>query len=250
MSTLLLRIAAPMQSWGASSRFKKLSTEREPTKSGIIGLVASALGRDRGEDVSDLTALLFGVRVDQPGELLRDYHTAHNPNNNKLAFISERYYLCDAVFVVGLESDNDLLLVEIETALQSPRFPLYLGRRSCPPSGKIVLGISNLQLREALSEQEWQAQAWLMRRRIKEKRVNLEIIIDAPNDSNRSYIKRDIPVTFNQEHRIYGFRSISSDLAGVTVNNPLCSASDDTLKEDYLEEHQTEHDPFLNLGGE
>ena len=83
MSTLLLRLAAPLQSWGASSRFKKLGTEREPTKSGIVGLVAAALGRERDEDIKDLCALRFGVRIDQPGELLRDYHIARHPSDAK-----------------------------------------------------------------------------------------------------------------------------------------------------------------------
>ena len=49
MSTLLLRLAAPLQSWGASSKFGRRATEREPTKSGVIGLVAAALGIRRTE---------------------------------------------------------------------------------------------------------------------------------------------------------------------------------------------------------
>jgi len=45
MSVLLLRLAGPLQSWGDSSRFATRGTRREPTKSGVIGMVAAALGR-------------------------------------------------------------------------------------------------------------------------------------------------------------------------------------------------------------
>ena len=43
MSTLLLRLAGPMQSWGTDSKFDIRRTGREPSKSGVIGLVAAAL---------------------------------------------------------------------------------------------------------------------------------------------------------------------------------------------------------------
>lgn len=65
-----------MQSWGTRSRFDHRETWPYPTKSGVVGLLAAALGRDRAEDVSDLAALRMGVRVDKPGVLMVDYQTA------------------------------------------------------------------------------------------------------------------------------------------------------------------------------
>ena len=47
MAALLLRLAAPLQSWGADSKFEVRKTDREPTKSGVIGLLAAALGLRR-----------------------------------------------------------------------------------------------------------------------------------------------------------------------------------------------------------
>ena len=44
MATLLLRLAAPMQAWGCGSKFDTRRTNREPTKSGVVGLLAAALG--------------------------------------------------------------------------------------------------------------------------------------------------------------------------------------------------------------
>ena len=75
MSTLLLRLAASMQAWGSDFRFEVRRTGREPTKSGVIGLLAAALGRSRADSIDDLCQLRFGVRVDQEGQLLRDFHT-------------------------------------------------------------------------------------------------------------------------------------------------------------------------------
>ena len=80
MATLLLRFAAPLQAWGIDSKFETRNTEREPSKSGVIGLLAAALGykRTEPEKLEELNALRFGVRVDQEGKLLRDYHTARS----------------------------------------------------------------------------------------------------------------------------------------------------------------------------
>ena len=73
MPTLLLRLAGPMQSWGTTSRFDERDTQLEPSKSGVIGLLCAALGRDRAESVDDLAALRMGVRVDREGVPMRDF---------------------------------------------------------------------------------------------------------------------------------------------------------------------------------
>lgn len=155
MSTLLLRLAAPMQAWGAEAKFDRRTTQREPTKSGVTGLVAAALGRKRDESIDDIAALRFGVRADKPGVLLRDYHTA---KSDKSAYVTNRYYLADAVFVAGLEGDDELL-EKIDVALQRPMYPLFLGRRSCPPSGRVSLGIRRLlTVEQALESEPLQSQ--------------------------------------------------------------------------------------------
>ena len=72
MATLLLRLAAPLQSWGSDSKFETRKTDREPTKSGVVGLLAAALGlrRDDTEGLARLNGLRFAVRADQEGSLL------------------------------------------------------------------------------------------------------------------------------------------------------------------------------------
>jgi CRISPR system Cascade subunit CasD len=131
-----------MQSWGSRSRFQERDTEREPTKSGVIGLLCAALGLDRAEPLDHLRALRMGVRVDRPGRLERDFHTAQEVvkatgkgTDNQ---ISNRYYLADAAFLVGLEGDNALLRT-IQQALKNPRWPLFLGRKSFPPGCPVYM---------------------------------------------------------------------------------------------------------------
>ena len=149
MATLLLRLQGPMQAWGVQSRFGVRDTAREPSKSGVIGLLCAALGRDRTEPVDDLASLRMGVRIDRAGSVLMDFHTANNvlkasgkvgtSSGTKNTEISRRYYLADAAFLVGLESDNVSLLEELHQALKDPHWMLFLGRKSFVPSPPVHL---------------------------------------------------------------------------------------------------------------
>lgn len=158
MPTLLLRLAGPMQSWGTTSRFDERDSQLEPSKSGVLGLVCAALGRDRAEPVDDLARLKMGVRVDREGLLMRDYQTATGVVSAagkvdlERTVISPRYYLADAVFLVGLEGDDRALLECIHASLRSPHWPLALGRKSFPPSEPLWLegAIREQGLRDAL----------------------------------------------------------------------------------------------------
>lgn len=145
MPTLLLRLAGPMQSWGTTSRFDERDSQLEPSKSGVLGLVCAALGRDRSEPVNDLAQLKMGVRVDREGLLMRDYQTATGVVSAagkvdlNRTVISPRYYLADAAFLVGLEGDDRTLLERIQAALRAPVWALALGRRSFPPGEPVWL---------------------------------------------------------------------------------------------------------------
>ena len=153
MSTLILRLTGPMQAWGLQSRFSDRDTAREPTKSGVLGLVCAALGKPRDErpddgfpPLADLAALRMGVRVDREGQPRYDYHTAQDvlvasstsrqieKGSPKLKDTepSTRHYLADAWFTVGLEGDH-ALLERIDAALAAPYWPLALGRKAFPP---------------------------------------------------------------------------------------------------------------------
>ena len=138
-ATMLLRLQGPMQSWGTTSRFGERDTQLEPSKSCVLGLICAALGRDRSEHVADLAALRMGVRVDMEGVPMRDYQTATGVRTAEgkverdRTVLSPRFYLSDAVFLVGLAGERALLEC-IHLALQQPVWPLALGRKRFAPS--------------------------------------------------------------------------------------------------------------------
>jgi CRISPR system Cascade subunit CasD len=191
-------------------------TEREPTKSGVIGLIAAAMGRRRTDNIDDLTKIKFGVRIDQVGKLLRDFHTAKT-SDGKQAFISDRYYLADAVFIVGIESD-DTLLNEIEHSITHPAFPLFLGRRSCPPSGRVSLGIrEGVSLREALENECWHAHDSYKKKQLDS--VCLDMIVDGEPGDDNVYLRRDEPISYDQAYRKYGFREVNAGFKTKPIDN-------------------------------
>lgn len=147
MNVLLLRLSGPMQSWGVQSRFGVRDTGLEPSKSGVVGLLCAALGRPREAPLDDLTGLVMGVRADQEGRLLRDYHTAGKGGYLKAdgslevrnLIVSSRYYLADARFLVGLAGEDVELLGRLHRALRDPAWPLYLGRKAFVPGEPVWL---------------------------------------------------------------------------------------------------------------
>ena len=234
MATLLLRIAAPLQSWGVDSKFESLRrTERFPSKSGIVGLVASSMGRRRNEDLSDILSLRFGVRIDQDGELINDFHMV----NASKPYLTNRHYLSDAVFLVGLEGEIEFL-IKIEQSINNPMFPLFCGRRSCPSSGKIVVGIRECSLIDALKNEKWQASEY-MQTKLKHK-GSLRVYLDGTEEQIGKIIKKDIPISFDSKNRKYGYRTIIEEKVENrnnfnlfnTNHNPIAAIIDEVDLED------------------
>lgn len=212
MATLLLRLAAPLQAWGTDSKFDYRRTEREPTKSGVIGLLAAALGRGRGDPLEDLKALRFGVRVDREGVLLHDLHTARNAKDaqeGKTTYKTHRYYLSDAVFLAGIEGD-EAFLRSLEEALKSPAYPLFLGRRSCPPTLPLLLGIRAGELESVLKNEP----------PLTDNRAGKRMLLDAlPSDRGAVGRKRDLPLSFNPQKREYAYRMAVSKTQPAQTGN-------------------------------
>ena len=215
MSTLLLRFAAPMQAWGADSRFDIRKTNREPTKSGVVGLLAAALGLQRDAPLNELTALRMGVRVDREGVLLRDFHMVHG---EKSSYVTTRYYLCDAVFLVGVFSEDEALMRRLEEAVRCPAFPLFLGRRSCPPEGRVCLGLREMTLEDALTSEPSLAAHGAF-----QQNERLRMVLENPRGT--AWL-RDMPISFSPFDRQYGYRA---------------------AREIWLDQPTNEHDPMREL---
>lgn len=206
MAVLLLRLAAPLQAWGGSAKFEVRTTQREPTKSGVIGMLAAALGRKRDADISDLAALRFGIRVEREGRLLRDFHTAHS-EDGKASYVTERYYLSDAVFLAGLESEDAAFLEMLAHALEHPVYPLFLGRRSCPPTLPLLLGIHEGTLMKVLHDAPKTEDTSSMR-----------IVCDAAGDG---VPVQDMPISFSPLHRQHGFRMVQEEIIFSDEHDPM-----------------------------
>ncbi|MFW5416442.1 type I-E CRISPR-associated protein Cas5/CasD [Nocardiopsis sp. CNT-189] len=232
VDVLALRLGGPLQSWGGGTRFTTRGTLSHPTKSGVVGLCAAALGRPRGADLSDLAALEFGVRTDRPGELLIDYHTMSAASHGPLApkeqrlptadgkmlkpgegKISRRYYLQDAVFTAAFAGRTDGqrdLLRRLEEALRRPRYPLFLGRRSCPPDRPVLIarfeGAAGAH-RALSSLIPWQVPKWRRVRR-REAPERLAVAFDHPEGEE---LIDDLPAGGAAFDRVFAHRPVRHD---------------------------------------
>lgn len=233
MPTLVLALDGPLQSWGVTGRFVTRSTQKVPTKSGVLGMIAAAQGRYRTDSVADLLGLSFAVRTDQQGGLLRDFQTEIDwrPQEPKSKPLTNRWYLQDFKFTVAVGGDRKLLET-LDAALRTPEFPLYLGRRSCPPAGRVSRGIMDVEPLDALAQAPWLAADWY-----KEKQpmtLDLPVSRDVRAGETPDEQVRDFPVSFDPRDRRYALRGIRHEW--ISMANPEGYDPD-------------QHDPFTLLGG-
>jgi CRISPR system Cascade subunit CasD len=218
VTALLLRLAAPLQSWGTSSRFTRRGTDRMPSKSAVIGLLAAAEGRRRTDSIEHLLDLRFAVRTEQPGRVERDFQTAARRGERTPVSVSTRHYLSDAVFIAAVEGDAGLLQGLLD-AVRRPHFPLFLGRRSCPPAGPVALGLRDATALGALGDEPWRASP-AVQRNYRRAQVELPVAADCAADVGDAELVRDQPVAhgFDPAHRQWEWRSVQR--CSVTVPNP------------------------------
>jgi len=197
MPTLVCRLKGATQSWGIDGKSGIRDTENEPSKSGFFSLIGCAMGKGRNEFdyFADLRKCKMGVRIDLPGTKFVDFHTAKgvirsDGGKNDDCVISNRYYLSDAEFLVGLEGNKELLEA-IESAIRDPKWTLFLGRKSNIPSLPICEpnGLSELTLISALQSYPW----WWYKQNYwdnKPESVRVKIV----HDSNIGSLRNDVPI--------------------------------------------------------
>jgi len=156
---LVFRLYGMMASWGDIAVGEFRPTFSRPSKSAVMGLIAAAMGIRRNEEERqrELAAgYLMAIRIDNPGILLRDYHTIQVPSTGKSdvtshfatrkeelavpkdelnTLLSSRDYRCDAVYTIclwGRTASPPYPVAAIKSRLENPAFVLCLGRKSCP----------------------------------------------------------------------------------------------------------------------
>ncbi len=174
--SLYLRLAGPIQSWaGPRVTGNFVRSESRPTRSGVEGLLAAAMGwpQDGWEEWIHSTGLT--LRVDRPGSRMSDYQTinprdedldyqkrayllmfgkrwaarAHfTPDGQNKTSIVRRSYISDAEFLVEVQ-DNDHFGALVN-ACRNPYFTTYLGRKAFPTTFPFFLGFGQSGLLESL----------------------------------------------------------------------------------------------------
>lgn len=155
---LLFQLQAPLAAWGTTAVGEERGTYEYPSESALVGLLSAALGVRR-DDERSIAAIrdgyAFAVGIQSTGALLRDYHTAQVPGRVALkgrphatrrdelgvpkhelnTILSAREYRQDAAWLVAAIARPQAPhpLETIAEHLRTPKFILYLGRKSCPP---------------------------------------------------------------------------------------------------------------------
>jgi CRISPR-associated protein Cas5/CasD subtype I-E len=173
----------------------------------------------------------MGVRVDRPGRRWMDYHTTGAgigvlAANGKIkrteatgeleTVLSSRFYLADASFLVALMGPHGVTEM-LARALESPRWPVFLGRRSCPPAVPVLAGVGrHADLRSALTALPWQPRL----KDVDDPPSEWRCVLEANPGDSASEIRHDVPLSFDPPR--YGFRYVRQDtLSGVTIGPPL-----------------------------
>jgi len=199
MAVLLLRFSAPMQSWGTETKLNDHRTDPYPSKSGVVGMLSSSMGRRRDEGVDDISMLTFGVRVDKPGIIIPDFQTAavRKNINNKMTdlasnkkYIGTRFFLSDAVFTIALEGDFSVLN-DLAYNLEHPAYPLFLGRRGFPTNADLVIGVFEESIEEALFTHKYEK--------------GMRVIIETKSGGEMVH---DAPVSYDFRKRSWGYRMV------------------------------------------
>lgn len=191
MTSIALRLAAPLQSWGGFRHLVNINsvapTEAVPRKSAINGLIGAALGSsDQGfgsaRDLSGIGARYdLHVRVESRNPTTEDLQVigplpepaaamaersyklgtattkalpTKRGGGNFPTTVSRRDFLAHSEFLVAIETDTETVAFWMN-ALRNPVFMPYLGRRSCAPSFPYLLGIHEGSVADLFKSLPW-----------------------------------------------------------------------------------------------
>ena len=160
---LVLRLEAPLMAFGGVAIDQFGPTREFPSASMLTGLFANALGwhwSDRAAHQSLQDRMLFGARSDATPNILTDIQNAQLSKSDKAWTTSgspagragasyraphrrSREYLADHATMVVLRlepEDSNPALAQLARALDHPVRPLFIGRKPCLPSRRLMNG--------------------------------------------------------------------------------------------------------------
>lgn len=159
MRYLVFQLYGPLASWGVPATGEIRRSATHPSRSALLGLLAAALGirRDQEEDLAALRdGVAFAIKQLTPGMMMQDYHTAQVPGYDRKAWrltrkdelsepkgklntiLSTREYRCNGYWKVAVcHNGGPWSLEALANALNRPHYPLYLGRKACPPAAPL-----------------------------------------------------------------------------------------------------------------
>lgn len=190
------------------------------------------MGMDRDNpEVKSLNKIDFAVRIDQPGNLIRDYHTAKKYKKTgdlDRTYVTNRYYLEDAVFVVAI-SESDDLTNEIFTALNHPYYQGFMGRRALALPADYIIGAFEGDPITNLEKCPWQAASWYQKKPVSKLTAYADSHLIKHGEKN---LRKDRVDSFSQKNRSFSFRNETRfEIDLFTIEEP------------------SDHDAFSALGG-
>ncbi len=222
---LLLWLEGPLQSWGFDSRFNRRDTLRFPTKSGIYGMILSAMGASGSQtellaEFAPLKQTVIAYRhtdETQAPPLLEDFHMVGSGYDSKDNWqtlmipktsegksavgggskLTYRYYLQDTAFAVIQEIPGDMEDLMVDS-LTVPAFSLYLGRKCCIPTEFVFQGVFGEQTK-ARETADWLSE---------EKGKSAVFRVDEGSLDGDTMVLNDVPVAFGMQ-KVYRDRTVT-----------------------------------------
>lgn len=213
---LAMYLEGPMQSWGYASRYGRRTTLSYPTRSALVGILMAALGAPRN-DTDTITRLnrlaceILSLHAEgRTPTRWTDYHTVgggydlqtqrqfmpRKANNAAPGTVlTSREYLSDARFGAVLSGDRKLL-EECQAALVDPTWGVWLGRKTCIPTGLIGQGVHDTrELAVATIKEAAQQPVGRSVREVRRFDEGTDSLMDVPLDfSERRFSQRRVSV--------------------------------------------------------
>ncbi len=223
MKYLSLWLEAPLQSWGAESKYYYRDSLLFPTKSGVLGLLLSGAGlfgdqKEILEKMAPLNQTVIAYTYDgNIPTFITDFHMVGSgydssdewqkymiPKTSKGkkavgggAKLSYRNYIQDAKYYVILEVPNNLCDILIKGLIE-PIGDIFLGRKSCIPTDFIYQGVfdnmEDAEQKSTLIEKE-------------KKLIKAFKVIDGNYyEDGDVFSLSDVPMSFGEEKKYYSRR--------------------------------------------